>query len=326
MDHPSWNQQVTLMETVLDQRSHTSTSSPSNSRSTVSSTATSTVTPTSRLAIVNLDWDHVTLVDLMKVLDSMKPSGSQLTSLVQYVSKFGRTRMAYENLHGPLFDLTTPSYSGNENHPQDIHELVPKKPLSSTQDEVTLGLKEQQQQHQKEEEEEDQVQDQDENTDTAHADKDILDDDEDTPPSVSNEVIRKYELEKLRYYYVIVTCDSVTTATSLLQACDGVELEKSCNLLDLRYVPDTMDFSDTDEVDRLTELPLTHYHRLLPFETKALQHTHLQCSWDQDAPRNVPSSSSSSVKFSQGKKSKKELEDMDYSAYLASSSSEEDKT
>lgn len=37
-------------------------------------------------------------------------------------------------------------------------------------------------------------------------------------------------------------CDSSATADYLYRACDGVEFERSSNKLDLRFIPDTMEF------------------------------------------------------------------------------------
>ena len=39
---------------------------------------------------------------------------------------------------------------------------------------------------------------------------------------VDVELMRKYERERLRYYYAIVECDSSATAASLYELCDGL--------------------------------------------------------------------------------------------------------
>lgn len=47
-----------------------------------------------------------------------------------------------------------------------------------------------------------------------------------------------------RYYYAIVECDSVQTASHVYNELQGTELERSANVFDLSFVPADMTFED----------------------------------------------------------------------------------
>ncbi|KAJ3324515.1 pre-rRNA-processing protein esf1 [Blyttiomyces sp. JEL0837] len=128
-----------------------------------------------------------------------------------------------------------------------------------------------------------------------------------------NEVqLRKYQLDRLKYYYAIVDCDSISTAKAVYEACDGREFEKSANFFDLQFVPDEMEFEDP--VDVVNENPSTY--EPASFVTQALQHSKVELTWDQDDPDRV--------RITRRKFTKGDLQEMDFKAYLASDSEEED--
>lgn len=60
---------------------------------------------TRRLAAVNLDWDNVGAVDLMKAFSSFAPSGGKVLRVTVYPSEFGRERMERENIEGPPSEI-----------------------------------------------------------------------------------------------------------------------------------------------------------------------------------------------------------------------------
>lgn len=47
-----------------------------------------------------------------------------------------------------------------------------------------------------------------------------------------------------RYYYAIITCDTVETAEHIYTELEGAELERSANVFDLSFVPNDMAFDD----------------------------------------------------------------------------------
>lgn len=53
---------------------------------------------------------------------------------------------------------------------------------------------------------------------------------------------RYYYCSVFRYYFAVAECDSSATADYLYKSCDGIEFERSSNKLDLRFIPDSMEF------------------------------------------------------------------------------------
>ncbi|KAI6191564.1 hypothetical protein M3Y97_00241700 [Aphelenchoides bicaudatus] len=56
------------------------------------------------------------------------------------------------------------------------------------------------------------------------------------------EAVHAYQIERYRFYYAIVECDTDETANSIYEACDGVQYQNSGLKLDLRFVPDETTF------------------------------------------------------------------------------------
>lgn len=101
--------------------------------------------------------------------------------------------------------------------------------------------------------------------------------------------LRKYQLERLRYYYAVIECDSPETATHLYRHCDGSEFEKSANFLDLRFIPDGTTFSPEEDGtprDVCTTLPKS-YRPKTDLVTAALQQSRVALTWDADDVERV---------------------------------------
>ncbi|KAJ2489559.1 pre-rRNA-processing protein esf1 [Coemansia sp. RSA 2050] len=121
--------------------------------------------------------------------------------------------------------------------------------------------------------------------------------------------LRKYEMEKMRYYFAVIECDSIATAQAIYNQCDGTEYEASANFFDLRFIPDDMDFDDKPK-DQAMHVP--EKYEPLDFSTQALQHSKVKLTWDADEPTRM--------KMTRRAFTQDEIDTMDFGNLLASSS------
>jgi len=63
---------------------------------------------------------------------------------------------------------------------------------------------------------------------------------------IDMEKLREYQLQRLRYWYAIATFSTVEASMKVLSECNGAEFEKTANMFDLSYVPDEMEFDESD--------------------------------------------------------------------------------
>ncbi|GBP47568.1 ESF1 homolog [Eumeta japonica] len=139
------------------------------------------------------------------------------------------------------------------------------------------------------------------------------DDENEEGSSYHMEKLRRYQLNRLKYYYAVVECDSVNTADKLYNECDGMEYESSATKLDLRFIPDDVTF-DQEPREVCTKLPdLTKYHPRL-FTTTALQQAKVELTWDATNPNRTDT-----IK----KAFDGNIDDLNLDEYLASSTDEE---
>lgn len=232
--------------------------------------------PSSTFAVVNLDWDNVRAVDLMATFASFVPKGGSIRSVAIYPSEFGKEQMQKEEVEGPPKEL----FRSKKKTSKDLD--------SDSDDDLDLTNKE----------------------DLEKAARKLYEED-DGEQDYDSKALRRYQLQRLRYFYAVVQCDSVETAQNIYNNCDGSEYESTANVFDLRYVPQGMDFDESDIKDKCTKIPAS-YRPDSTFVTDALQHSKVKLTWDETPKERL---TLSSRLFSQ-----KEIDDMDFKAYLASDS------
>jgi len=124
--------------------------------------------------------------------------------------------------------------------------------------------------------------------------------------------LRKYEKDRLRYYYAVIECDSIGTAKSIYENCDGLEMELTSIKIDLRYIPNDTKF-EREPKEVCTEVPATASVNC--FLNRAVQHTNVKLTWDEPKANRFK------------ELDRKEVDDydkMDLSKYIADSDSSND--
>ncbi|KAI5865151.1 hypothetical protein GGS23DRAFT_411728 [Durotheca rogersii] len=235
---------------------------------------------TKRIAIVNLDWDHIKSVDLMALFSSFVPKSGRIERISIYPSEFGKARIQREDLEGP---------------PRELF----KKASNSRDGRSKLDS------------EDDSGDDDEDDEDDEQIKKRILE--EGDGQDFDSDALRAYQLDRLRYYYAVMVCSDTDTAEKIYRATDGTEYQSSSNFMDLRFVPDDVTFDDEprDECDVLAS-----DYKPTEFTTDALQHSKVRLTWDMH-PEEVARKESMKRAFDTGRSG---FEENDLRAYLASDS------
>lgn len=143
------------------------------------------------------------------------------------------------------------------------------------------------------------------------------DDDNQEGSQYHREKLRKYQLNRLKYFYAVIVFDSAQTANKIYEELDGQEYESSATKLDLRFIPDeeTFDQEPKEVCEKLPEL--TKYTPRL-FTNSALQQVKVHLTWDETNPDRQ--------EFTQKVKTENldKLEKSDIQAYLASGTSDDE--
>lgn len=239
--------------------------------------------PSRRLAVVNLDWDNIRAVDLMAVFSSFTPGNGRISKISVYPSKFGKERMAREEMEGP---------------PKEI--FAQRKPEAKDDDGALAS-----------ESDEDEL---DDREDDEEIKKSLIREDE--GEEFDSAKLRRYQLERLRYYYAVITCSSTPVAEAIYESVDGTEYLTTANFFDLRFIPDELDFSDDKARDECDDIP--DGYRPNEFVTDALQHSKVKLTWDADDRSRKEAQKRAFAG------SRADIDENDLKAYLGSDSSEDE--
>lgn len=202
---------------------------------------------THRIAAVNMDWDNLRATDIMAVASRFAPATGSIESVTIYPSEFGRERMEQEELRGPPKEIFASSKRKNNGGQDDEDSEV------DNDDEDDEKIMRKLQRNQLNEGEE-----------------------FDMPK------LRQYQLDRLRYYYAVITCDSKTTAKTLYDTLDKREYFSTANYFDLRFIPEDTSFLDDVPQETCTKLPTGYKPR--EFRTGALTHSKVRLTWDDEDP------------------------------------------
>lgn len=231
---------------------------------------------TRRIAIVNVDWDQLKAVDLFVLVNAFKPPMGLVKSVKIYPSEFGKERMAKEAIEGPPKEIFATVESENHQNVSDEDESETDSDCDPLKDLKTA--------------------------------KTLVEE----SGNFDQGALRRYQLERLRYYYAVVECDSIETAAAIYHHCDGREFETSTNTLDLRYIPEDVEFDEDEVTDSASSIP-KKYVAKPAMVTDALQRSNVRLTWDQDDPDRK--------RFTRVNHAGKiDYEEADLRAYLASDS------
>lgn len=226
-----------------------------------------------RLAAVNMDWDNIRASDIMAVANSFVPVDGRIVSVSIYPSEFGMERMQREEIEGPPREIFASTAKKNKDNIAALDE-------SNTSDS----------------EHEDRIKQELQGDDTAE--------------EFDSTALRTYQLDRLRYYYAIITCSSANVAKAIYDNLDGREYLTSANFFDLRFVPDGTEF-DQDIHDECTRLP--DGYKPNEFTTGALTHSKVKLTWDAD--------DTTRQEVQKRAFSRKEIDENELQAYLGTDSS-----
>eukprot|EP00177_Eucheuma_denticulatum_P007238 GFKZ01013171.1.p1 GENE.GFKZ01013171.1~~GFKZ01013171.1.p1 ORF type:complete len:697 (-),score=152.48 GFKZ01013171.1:460-2550(-) len=234
---------------------------------------------TRRVAVVGLDWSTTRAVDIYASLSCFCPPGKRIEYVEVHPSKFGLQRLAVEAKFGPQVTGRAELRVVEEARERNLIGEGEKEGEREVGSEGREGSD---------------------------------DEDAETRAWRSQEALRKYEEERLRYYYGVVQFEDVKSADAVYEQCDGVEYSQSGRAFDLRFIPEGM-VIETKPRDRADCIP--DRYKPPSVVPSTLNNSNVKMSWDADDPDRVI--------LKKKTMGKHDLDEENLKAYLAGSSDEE---
>lgn len=149
-----------------------------------------------------MDWDTLNAVDLLALFSSFC-KGEMLVSKVDiYPSLFGLEQMKNDSLYGP---------------PKEILDAVPANNNKKHNKQPKIDNEE-------------------------YNPDDFVDDEEKNKKGFNSSKLRKYEMQKMRYFYAVIHCNNKKTAKKIFDEYNNFEFELSNLRLNLAFIDDELVF------------------------------------------------------------------------------------
>lgn len=240
---------------------------------------------TPRLAVLGLDWSCTRAVDVLASLSCFCAPGSRIVSVEVHPSKFGLARLQQEATLGPqvlsALDMKV------------VHDAARQRVNNADGGSDEHREDEPQQDEHEDDEEEEQ-------------------NDEEDKQWREQLALRKYEEERLKYYYAVVQFDDAKSADAVYKQCDGVEYAQTGLEFDLRFIPNEMSI-DTTPRERADAIP--DGYQPARVEASSLNTSRVKLSWDADDARRVV--------LRRGALGRREQDEQNLRAYLAGGESDD---
>jgi len=94
--------------------------------------------------------------------------------------------------------------------------------------------------------------------------------------------LRKYELKKLKYYYAVIYCDSISTASYLYTTLDGKEIERTQCFIDMRFIPNSLKKFPYQPKEICDHIPANKEYVQKFHPNNALQDTKVKLTYDEN--------------------------------------------